>query len=587
MANNFILSAINKKLAAAGVGGVGGTGGTGGAGNTGSAPKVDPAIVTAVAQTNMPKGAWTKKGITYVPMNTDLGQYPNINPNTAMHVPKMPVGSYIDNNGNTIVPYGTDLTKYPSINPNTAIHDKPVSNNTNNTENTGNTNNVNNADYNKDGKVDYTDMIFKSWLDSNGGENAFTSFQDYMKTWTPDMSADDFVKLAGDAATVDAQSQYNANSLALKTAYNNKVGGYNTQLAKIPGQYEQQYADNEAGQYSDLQAIKSALARRNLAGTGIELGNNLRTLDQYAKSKQKIDTDVNDAKNDINTQISAANTTYNDALAGESTKQNDFVASAKVKARQDYLEYMTGEKKNASDNFWKGMGYELDKTKTSNDLLNMIADYGYKDKALSQDQAQFDAKMEQQAKEFAATNKLEYDKLSQEDKQFYYQMAQEQTQFEDQLKQENDQFIANHNLDKAKLKESSRQFDAQLGLDAEKVANDYTIAKGQLDSMNWQNKFEWKKFENEKTEFAKSLEQETAKFSMDEKRYYQDENARVDNTVIGLIKDYETKYPDGNDDVAVTAAWRKKIMAVLDSSGLSDGMKTEKIKMISESVKTN
>ena len=72
-------------------------------------------------------------------------------------------------------------------------------------------------------------------------EQKQVNFNDYLSSWKPDMSQQEYVDLAVNNTTAAQNTAYDNIAIAIQKRLANQLGGYNNQLADLPGQYKPIY----------------------------------------------------------------------------------------------------------------------------------------------------------------------------------------------------------------------------------------------------------------------------------------------------------------------------------------------------------
>lgn len=420
------------------------------------------------------------------------------------------------------------------------------------------------------------DAITKMLQDQlNAQKQAQVDFNSYISGWSPDMSSQQYVDLAGNATQAAENTKYDNNIAVLKNKLSNVLAQLNGRLTVLPNEYKDEYANNEQSKYNALESVKSILAKRGLLNSGVDVGNQMQQTNKYDTLRQGIDLDLQGAKNNVNTDITTAKNDYESGVASADMERSNIVAQNKAKAAQDYIDYAQKQKQFAADNFWKGADYKLSSDKVNNDLLGQIANYSTNAQQLNQQAQQFQIEISQKASEFATSQGLEYNKLSQQDKQFYDGLAQDQKQFESKAKQASDQFAAQLGLDSAKLKEDGRQFDAKLGYDYESLKSENTRASNQISTQLALAKIDSdtasSKLTEEKRQFDAELKNHTKELDLNTQQFVQKENDRLDKAMYDYLSDYKTADDTQKRSIAV------QIVGMINSSNLPESIKEGKL----------
>jgi len=435
-----------------------------------------------------------------------------------------------------------------------------------------------------------TDMLLESLIGKLTQQNQNkVDFNNYLSNWKPDMSQQQYVDTAVNAATAAQNTAYDNSVAAIRQRVANILSGLNTQMASLPEKYRGAYEQNNQNAYDQAEAIKQIMARRGLLTSGVDVGNQKQTQNTYNAAEQGITAQMNADKTDLMNQINQANTNAEmDISAAEQARQNA-IAEAQSQAVREYIDYVNSQKQFAADNYWRGAEYDLNSQKIYNDLLGMAANYSLGRQELSEDARQFNESLRENARQFAESQGLEYDRLSQQDKQFYDNLAQEQKQFESKMEQDSKQFAASMGYNYARLKEDGRQFDARLGYDTEALAQEFQLATAQMTNSlaiaRLGNGYKEdgsglsEKWNEEYKMWKADYELELKSFDTSKQAYYTQEADRVSSGVASLMGQFEAALKNKND-TASAGRIGNQIVSLIKTSGMPESAKIEYYKTI-------
>lgn len=365
-----------------------------------------------------------------------------------------------------------------------------------------------------------------------------------MAGFKPSIEQGTYVANAANLAQAIANSQYDPLKDDLKNRVAKVLSGLGIRAGTLDTKYRPQYQQNEVDKYGAGEEIKKLLARRGMLGSGVELGSQSQNIAKYDALKQGIDI----AKQNEDTQILAdmelAKQQGENDLAGIDKQKANYVAQAQAQAVQNYDNLVAQEKAQASDNFWKSSelgnasynsetqrigifgGLKLDTVK----LQEQIKEHGDSVKM-------FYDKMDNDNKQFFTNIGLEYDKLNATQKNFYDNLQTEMTKFAvmqtnemftraKELGFKYDELAQNNQIASNQLKYNYKALEQENSLAYARMAND--IATANIGASVARDKFNW-----EKDQFEANQKKYLANPQLDPEMrdLYQKETARFMNVL--------------------------------------------------------
>lgn len=390
--------------------------------------------------------------------------------------------------------------------------------------------------------------------------------------FTP-MSQTDYYKNANDIANANASLQYDSVLADLKAKVAQIIADQQLRQKQVQGDYAKQYTQNEADRYQSGQQTDSAMARRGLLNTGIDVANDQANQLRYDMGRQNIDIAKQNELDAIANEIGKAQTQQSYDENKILAQKNAYLAGQKAQTFKDYNDYMM-----------KVYGMDLDTWYKQQQVRQGDTQLEQGDRKLDIDQQQTDNQYEIDNKKIEQGNRdlnLKQDQINKNYEIDTKKLEQDNTHFYADLNQKASQFAEEMGFKKEELTEKIRQFNEQLGFDREKLKQETSVAYAQMSNSlkiaNLDYDASMKKLEIEKTQMWNDYNLAADELDQNDKQIVMKESDRVDN----LILDAFTKAA-GNKNL------QKQLPTVLEgiinSSSLDNLMKKEKLDMINNSI---